>query len=648
MAFHLIVKPAAGPPITLPLHDSSSGESVFLEGGERVFEDGEYEIDLQCPLGSFHSPRLLLLGEEIGSVTKEVPRIASGLIRFQLNMREDEGAGMTQKPKPFLLSHDWINLSVVEKDDPDNVWTSDFFPCLCKNDGFAENLSAIVKTLVDPDETEIVISEWMSRGRKTDSNERDASGGYVRGSLRVDRPKSLDGFIGLIRDVIDCYAKQYAFFRNRASHKIDVEPVLVPFSKVRSVSISDFQWLMQNAERLAETNAKTGITHRGKHYLPDRMRATRKRKQFDFFENRCVVAFLRFVIGQTEGTRYKLAQLLETSRDIGGISFGGDNGYVMPLGVVKRYQNRFYEKKKETLDTLVRRMGVLLRQYESVLAVSEMPIRGLPRMTKMFQEIEGYRIVYDTMRKWFRFGEFALVEESRMLCLKQLDKLFEYYSLHVLLDLFRRQGFRLGEDAGAIRFPYDFSKGSGRIDIQENETEINNTYRLVKENRKVTIYFQGGIFNPCRLRDKHKWDEIPNGINLSLIRSRSGGPKNIEQIGLDAFKDYVTPDFILKICDAEGKERYVILDSKFSDLENIKKFKSAEMFFKYVHSIRPSNRFNEGVVSLILLQGRTKPSDLIYRFQGASFVNAIDYRIVPLSSRSETADALWDVLKNLL
>ena len=622
-----------------------------------VLEDGEYDIRLSCDRGAYRTPELFLSGRRIGIVRKPPARTPDGQDVFIFETSESNSNVQNASDKgwkPFRLCYDWIQASVSESGDEDgsSVRETDLFSCRCRDDGTFQNLRAIVKTLVDPDETDLRVAEWMTRRKKEGDDIQDPVGGFVRGVLRTDRPKTLNGFIALVGDVLDCYRHAYSFFRTRAHHKVSQEAVLVPFSKVRTVSPANAGWLMRNAGRLVQTDFETGITIGDRYYLPDRMLSSRRTKDFDFFENQVVVAFIeqiaRVVRARTESLERSLS---EGSFDLESVFENGAN-YISPMGVARLWQKRYYEERVNRLKDLASDLSVTAALFRSVLDVTEVPIVGLPRMTKLFQEVSGYRAIYDVMRQWFRFGEFAMTGDSRMLGIKRLDRIFEYYSLFSLLDILRRNGFvaaSLEEDC--YSFPYDFSRS--RPGIHENEREINNTYRLTRDKTTVTVYYESGIFSPCQfpMGQAGSWEMTPNGIELVYLDEMaremiSKRPEiRIADIGRMGFssKSYVTPDFIVKVVRPDRPDRYIVLDAKYARKDTIKNQFSLELFWKYVQLVFPTKR-DADIVSLVLLQGRCDQNETPYRFDRPSFLNAFDYRIVPLTSQEETRNALWSVL----
>ena len=108
-------------------------------------------------------------------------------------------------------------------------------------------------------------------------------------------------------------------------------------------------------------------------------------------------------------------------------------------------------------------------------------------------------------------------------------------------------------------------------------------------------------------------------------------------------KSYVTPDFIVKVVRPNHPDRYIVLDAKYARKDTIKNQFSLELFWKYVQLVFPTKR-DADIVSLVLLQGRCDQNETPYRFDRPSFLNAFDYRIVPLTSQAETRNALWSVL----
>jgi len=177
--------------------------------------------------------------------------------------------------------------------------------------------------------------------------------------------------------------------------------------------------------------------------------------------------------------------------------------------------------------------------------------------------------------------EFDFNKGNVILRIKTIDKLFEYYCLHRLLQMFVMAGFDIEvENKSMKNFKY---KKCYEPFVDEN---IANTFILVRDSQKVTLYFQPIIYS----------DVFENGIELFRTTD---------------FANTFCPDFLIKVYDNNKKTNYyAILDSKYSTRKTIKDYELKDMVLNYTSQLSGINP--DSIKMMWLLQGRIDETKTYY------------------------------------
>lgn len=273
------------------------------------------------------------------------------------------------------------------------------------------------------------------------------------------------------------------------------------------------------------------------------------------------------------------------------------------------------------LSDITEELKKLYKQYSDLFGLESKALATLPRKTKTFQEIMPYSKAFEVIIKWFQFGEYSMEKDKLILQVKTLDKLFEYYCLFKLLELFTSNGYgKENIDVPAYKFDY-----TAADDYYQNEKDVANTYLLRKSDTSVTLYYQP-VISSIRFE---------NGISLYKT-VKTNHP-------------YYTPDFVLKFTHDDGNEEYAVLDAKFSSRQNILKNSLPDVMKKYSNDMS-SAKDNNAPRMVWILQGRVNSSEnSICRYHNSPL--AIQYRphtsygIVSLNTMVEVKTRFWNELK---
>lgn len=586
--------------------------SVDFSKCNTVFEDGSYEIYFVCDQfdrTEVESVAVCVNGEQVGDINfKDHTTCVEGCIRY----REDILA-----KQPFLLHYDLLVVSFVLSlvDGSSREYYTDYLLCVCKNQEDAINIQNMLQELIAFDDSQV--SEWIFSDGK-----RGVSNSLYEGKWNKHAYKSLSSYIQLLEKIIACYKNNYAYFKMHGKHTIKQSNVLVPYEKVRKVSRDSFDWMLQNAEQLAEVSYNSGIQYHRKNYLPYHIRTDASKKSWDVYENRVVVSFLYTVLLNAKQIFEEFdGDILNEARIISRIHGSFPKEYCAPIITIKSLQISSCRILLKKLNQSIDALQNLYTLYEMLFDVQISMLRILPRKTSTFCEIKPYAQVFEIIVRWFQYGEYSLEKERLILQVKTLDKLFEYYCLLHLLKLLADNGYQKAEIKEPA-FKYFYTSADG---YYQNELDVANTYVLSRNHITATLYYQPVI-------SSYKFE---NGLTLYRTTSRKG---------------YYTPDFVIKFSSSDHDEEYVIFDAKFAKRDAIKNFRMHEVIRKYSSEICAAADCH--VPKMVwILQGRVNSSEkVMWRYHDSPMVSeyrpAASFGIVSINTTQEIRQRLWNEIKS--
>ena len=586
--------------------------SVDFSKCAAVFEDGSYEIYFVCDQYNrteVKSVAVCVNGEQVGDIVLSAnTAIVEGSSRY----RDDIFA-----KQPFLLHYDLIAVSFILSfvDGSSKEYFTDFLLCVSKNQEDATNIQNMLQELIAFDDSQV--GEWIFSDGK-----RGASNSLYEGKWNKRAYKSLSSYIQLLEQVIACYKNNFAYFRMQGKHTIKQSSVLVPYEKVKKVSRDSFNWIMQNADQLADVPYSSDVQYQGKNYLPYHIKTDASQKSWDVYENRIVISFLHTVLLNAKQIFWEFDRdILNEERIISRIHGSFPKEYCAPIITIKSLQISFCRillgKLNHSIDTLQN----LYTQYETLFDVQTSMLTTLPRKTSTFCEIKPYAQVFKIIVHWFQYGEYSLEKERLILQVKTLDKLFEYYCLLQLLKLLADNGYHKA-DIQEPAFKYLYTSADGHY---QNEQDVANTYVLSRNHITATLYYQPVI----------SAFSFENGLTLYRTTSKKG---------------YYTPDFVLKFSFSEHDEEYIIFDAKFASRDTIKNFRLPEVIRKYSSELCVAA--NSRAPKMVwILQGRVNSNEkAIWRYHNSPLVSvcrpATSFGIVSFNTTIEIRKRLWNEIKS--
>jgi hypothetical protein len=548
--------------------------------------------------------RYLAPGEQAGDILFRKEFLHEGMIGDW----EDRKEG-----RPFLLHYDLVQL-VLKVQDDERLWvySSDYVLCLSKHGANAENIEDIITYLAEfNDDT---ISAWMFSPKTGAPLDTEFLVSEILEPSRHRRAsyKSLSAYIQLLRSIHACYKEHYPAFKSGAKHRIVKHDSLQSYDQVKSINRRSLQWLYQNPGELVATESPTAIHIQGRQYLPYRMYIEKTTKSFDIYENRVVVGFLLLVCNNVKALEEKVRiQLAEEYQVLHTLQWLAREGFRAPIIGIKQLQVERNQALLNSLHELLLNLAGQYAKYGDILPCADTPLLGIPKKTKVFQEVRPYRRVFEQILQWYHFGEFTPVKETLIGNAKTLDKLFEYYCLCRLLTLFKEAGFT-GTGEVSRSFAYHSQ--------EHRPGDLANTYLLRRGEVLLTLYYQPVI----------SADRFENDISLYRTTTADG---------------FYTPDFMVKLQHERASGSwYLIFDAKYSSRWNIKQYYMDREIIKYGCQLA-DREAGQPVKMVWLLQGRIDDTPPIERYHSSPLAQqykpAVSYGIIKVHTRTDALEPLW-------
>lgn len=586
-----------------------------FEKCDTVYEDEWYKIYFECSS---------IKSDEVKKVKVYINGKNVGTLKLNSQTNQLEGWCEFEKNKfktqPFLLLYDLVIVSfkIEFQDLTYKEYFSDYILCLSKNKADVDNIKNILNELLNYDNNQI--GEWLLETQ----NKRNTANGLLEGKWCKYSYRSLVSYLELLEEISVCYKCNYLYFKVMGKHSIKAENTLSSYRNVKTVDRKDFQWLMNHSEQLSEIQYYGGIEYQGKNYLPFYMKTNKKYKSYDVYENRVVVNFLCTVLNSAREIYKELQKDILKESDIfvklqGNVS----KGYTAPIITIKSYQIIFFEELLKKLDDYIHVLEFLYKQYQNIFNIQINMLTKLPRKTKTFQEVNPYSQVFTNILHWFEYGEFTLEKDRLILQVKTLDKIFEYYCLVKILEIFWERGY----EKDTIEKSRSNYKYKAHDNLYQNEQDVPNTYVLSKDDKTVTIYYQPVISSMIFQND--------------LLLYRTTGKQK-----------YYTPDFVLKFSRRNFDDEYVIFDSKFSQRNTILNYHFSSVLLKYSCEIGVAN--NTKCPKMVwLLQGRVgNQQNLLKEYHDSPLASKyhpnISCGVVSVNTLENAKNIIWnEFMKNI-
>lgn len=394
--------------------------------------------------------------------------------------------------------------------------------------------------------------------------------------------------IVLFEEVANVYENNYGYFKANSRYKLEKVEVVDRVEKLQGIDSKTIQYISQHPEYLK--NSVAGIKYGRQYFLPSKTLMMQKRITNDIYENQIVISFLEHVLGDIISLAEKMKEYIKLFHTHNG----QENGYIISSYLL-------YVNARDTLNEFIDRISGLERQfhklvvsYAQILDVKRITIDRRPEPTAIFMNLPQYNRIYTCILRWFGKSGYDLVNEKAMLNFTNAPSIYEVYVLIKMNNHIKEFGYKLKE-AKAASYP----KQKNWIYKNQNQN-YNNTYIFTKDDSRITLYYEPVIY-----------DEDRTNINgIALYRNNS--------ISLNQETDderqghYYVPDYIIKY-EADGRERYLVCDAKFSRKSKVQYQLVPDLAYKYLTSISVVHE-NAEIIGLFVFYGLNEDNSTIESF----------------------------------
>jgi len=603
-----------------------------------VFEDGHYQGNLLVEgddgtggEGDIDTVELFLNGDT--HIGQAIPLGAGYHVRF-----EDERNNETTQPFQLLYDILFLSLRVSYRNEQEpTILYSRYMACISKQPEDTQNAVDMLKSLLNFEDDKI--GNWMFGNRTMNSLDHEGTR-PSKGDMHLQQQtfRSPTAYIQLVEAIAICYQSNLQYFNALARHSIKKTNVVREYAKARDVSITGFQWLMQNSDQLVAVPQRTALLRQGNYYIPRKILIQEPVSNRDVYENQVILSFLMLVLKNARLIQAMLAtDIIERENTLQKIQGAVREGY-QPPAISTIWQLPLQESKGfcERLNAVISQLESLYKKYNEILQCSKFDVKTFPQKTKTFQEVKPYSQVFEQIMKWFKFGDFDMQKNRVIFNLRTLDKLFEYYSLYRLLKMLSDAGFETVQDKPAI-ISYQYHVLDSWY---ANETDVANTYHLEKDHYQLTLYYQPVVHS----------DRFEN--DLTIFRTTI--PRRAQT------SCYYTPDFLLKISRGGKAPVYVVLDSKYSNRLSILRRHEDNSQTNYLDKIvlKYSSQFasketRESPKMIWILQGRIGDGEerSVFRFHNSPlskyYPPSANYGVISVNTKTDSLHELWNEIRRL-
>ena len=413
------------------------------------------------------------------------------------------------------------------------------------------------------------ISVMVRSGLQNESVQRMASYVYKNNDLLFDsepinfnkaynNQKSLDVRLLLLKEFVRAFKVNYPQFKNNSQFTTVQAERIDRFEKLRNFTANTIKFIAQHPDELQLNGFGAGIQINLCNYQPVRTLITNNVTSYDIMENRAIIDFLYTLLDEIRYIKNEITQLVSNLQEKPVII---DNYVESNFFVYSNAADHLNSKLPE-LNKLESQYSKLLANYSAIYNIKGVKMITLPKPTIIFLSMPQYRQIYDCMTKWFKLGAFNPDEEKHIFQFLKISTLYEEYVLLKLINYLRDSNFDV--------------------------TKHDNEYSFVHGDYKFTIYYQPMIYNRQNSTGLYRNNSIkfPDGEDIA------GG-------------SYYTPDFLIKAEHSSEAVKFIIVDAKYSTVENVKMHQVARLSFKYLFSLSPINPADE-IIALYIINGQSE------------------------------------------
>lgn len=387
--------------------------------------------------------------------------------------------------------------------------------------------------------------------------------------LKAEGEKDLDVKVQILQDIIQVYNETIGYFRLNAKFRLSPIGHVDHYEKAKCISNRMIDYIIMHPEQLRNTSVSTGIRVHKQNYIPNKTLVEENTVDYDIYENQVIVGFLRSLYVTVDNLIEEITRRIMQFPDRQEI----EKGYFLSAAFAFSATKRRLERSKAQLNLLCENIGELYIQYHEMLPVSELDVFAPPQPSEVLISVRAYRLVYEQIIRWCRFGKYDFSGEDFILPMLRANKIYEYYVLLKLYNYIISKGYSF---QGAVAYSY---KNQGFHSDYANPYSLKTMNTFLFKNgetsTEITLYYEPIIYNG-------KNNNVGEN-KVGLFRNMSYSFQDVESRGFNT-GSYYCPDYVIKIQRAESCG-YIILDAKFSKRNTTKENYLCKLLYRYLISI---------------------------------------------------------------
>ncbi|MBR6769822.1 MAG: hypothetical protein IKM28_01005 [Lachnospiraceae bacterium] len=545
--------------ICLSLQEDESSREVMRElpaDSPGIFSDLSYE---------------LLLNDNESSAIQEVQVYVNDMYEpsiFHQGKICFPGSKISDR-RIFLDCYGFVKLRLIfiREDGSQSHFCSDYLPVLVKQGQLNESVKAMVSYVYQHQEL-----LFLEGGRIKNPSD------FREGNHRKQN-KNLADYLLLAEEIADVYEKSYGYFKENCRSYLEKTAVIESMERLHTITPETLRYLAVHPEQLKLTGINGGIRTSGRFYQPQKALSVQNIPSYSIEENRVILGFLQKMVREVSLLQEECILLLQQTPEY----THNDFEYLSSFVVMFTETRKGLEDRIRQLSRLYQQFLKVRESYQYILQIPVEQLFHIPQPTPVFRTVSPYYNIFIQIRRWFYLGNYDFAKERYMLSFRNISSLYESYLLLRIIEYLTKQGYTCDEARQCI---YPVSER-----WKYKNTDGKNTFCFSDTRKQITLYYQPVIFDTdC---------SSVNGIGLYRNNSIPAFIHGEEQY---SGGHYYVPDYLVKITEA-GVSNYLVIDAKFSEIKNIKRYYLKDLVFKYLFSISPVSE-KDRIAGLCIIYGK--------------------------------------------
>ena len=413
-------------------------------------------------------------------------------------------------------------------------------------------------------------------------------------SVISSKNRNMHTQLAILEKIVLVYTENLKFFKNYVHYESIESAVVDDFEKLNMIKGDTIQFIVSNPQYLRQTQIMTGIKYNKTNLIPIKTLINKNVISHNVYENKIILGFLKSICLIISDNIKILSKKTINNNNNNNKEYisSGFCLHEFVISNINLYLDRLYELKKQFLE--------LYLLYKKVLNCDEIIINKIPKPTMNFIKVKHYQKIYVVIKEWFESGNYDFTIENMILSFNNASQIYEYYILLNINEFLIQNKFKL---TNSLKTVYSTSKNS----LYTN-TEFENTFIFNKNDVQVTVFYQPVISSKKKYYN-HLLGLFKNN-NISYYEGNSDYHTSY----------YYTPDYVIKI-NKNNKNKYIILDAKFSSVNTVLKYSFSKIAYKYSFSIS-TNDDDDEIVKVWMINGQNdfnENENCIYNLYDSEF-----------------------------